>query len=115
MTEVDGIAVRLTGAAPAGLEAGLLALPVFEDEGVGAGTGLVAELDRRLVGHLLSAARAERFGGKAGEQLLVSTMGRVKPARVLLLGLGARAAAAGWVEGGAEPLRVAMGLSLIHI
>ncbi|MBK9518433.1 MAG: leucyl aminopeptidase [Anaeromyxobacter sp.] len=109
MTEVDGIAVRLTGAAPAGLEAGLLALPVFEDEGVGAGTGLVAELDRRLGGHLLSAARAERFGGKAGEQLLVSTMGRVKPARVLLLGLGARAAAAGWVEGGAEPLRVAMG------
>lgn len=109
MTEADGIAVRLTGASPLGIGAGLLALPVFEEEVGGAGAGLVAALDEALGGHLAAAAKAERFEGKAGEQLLLSTLGKVKPARVLLLGMGQREAATTWASAGAEPLRVALG------
>jgi leucyl aminopeptidase len=108
MIKVDGIAVTVTGADPLSLEAGLLALPVFDDVRAG-GAPLFAELDRRLDGHLAAAARAERFEGKAGEQLLLTTVGRVRAARVVLLGLGPRAKASGWLAAGAEPLRVAAG------
>jgi leucyl aminopeptidase len=109
MAKVDGIAVTVTGAEPLSLEAALLALPVFDDALGGKGASLVAELDRRLDGHLLSAARAERFEGKAGEQLVVTTVGRTRARRVVLLGLGPRAKAAGWLASGAEPLRMAAG------
>ncbi len=109
MARTGGIAVTVTGAEPLELEAELLALPVFEEELAGRGAGRVAALDRRLVGHLRAAARAERFQGKAGEQLLLTTMGRLKAAKVLLLGLGPRAKAVGWLAAGAEPLRVAAG------
>jgi leucyl aminopeptidase len=109
MARSDGIAVTLTGAEPLTLEAGLLAVPVFEEEVLGRGTGRVAALDRRLDGHLRAAALAERFKGQAGEQLLLHSLGRTGAARVLLLGLGPRARAAGWAAGGAEPLRLAIG------
>ena len=109
MHKVDGIQVTVSGADPLALEAGLLALPVFEEDLAGKGSPLVGGLDRHLGGHLLAAARAERFAGKAGEQVLVTTLGRVKPARVLLLGLGGRPSPAGWLAEGGEPLRVAAG------
>ncbi len=109
MSKVDGIAVTLSGAQPLSLEAGLLALPVFEEDLAGEGAARVAELDGLLGGHLLGAARAEKFAGKAGEQLLVSTIGRVKAGKVVLLGLGARPKPAGWLAEGGEPLRVAAG------
>lgn len=109
MAKVDGIEVTLSGAEPLTLPAGLLALPVFDDELSGQGSARLARLDRQLEGHLRAAARAERFEGKAGEQLLLTTLGRCRADRVLLLGLGPRARAAGWTAGGAEPLRVAFG------
>lgn len=102
--------VDVVSTPPLELEAGLLALPVLEDELRGGGSGWVKDLDGRLDGALLAAARAERFEGKAGQELLLPTLGRAPAARVLLLGLGARAKVAEGLAGaGYEPLRVAAG------
>lgn len=109
MAKADGVAVTVTGAEPLSLEAGLLAIPVFDDALSGRLAPPLAALDAQLGGHLLAAARAEKFEGKAGEQLLLTTVGRARADRVLLLGLGSRAKAAGWLSTGAEPLRVAAG------
>lgn len=109
MSKVDGISVTVSGAEPLSLEAGLLAVPVFDDALSGRGAPVVEALDRLLDGHLRAAARHERFEGKAGEQLLVTTVGRARAARVLLLGLGSRPKPAGWLAAGGEPLRVAAG------
>jgi leucyl aminopeptidase len=109
MARTDGVAVSVTGAAAPGLAAGLLALPVVEEELRGRGAGRVRDLDRQLGGHLLEAARAERFEGRDGEQLLVTTVGRARAARVLLLGLGPRARLGRLAAEGFEPLRLAFG------
>jgi leucyl aminopeptidase len=102
----DGIAVKLTGAPAQDADATLLAVPVHEEDVRGAGAGLVRSLDAALGGHLLAAARAERFEGKPDQQLVLSTVGRVRPERVMLVGLGPRSAAPG--DGG-EGLRMAAG------
>ena len=102
----------LTGAAPLSLPARLLALPVHEEDVAGRGAGLVKALDAALDGHLLAAARAEKFAGKAGEKLSLPTLGRARAERVVLLGLGPKAGRPG--AGGPpvedhEPLRAALG------
>ncbi len=107
MPKRDEIAVRLTAAPAFDLEADLLAVPIFEEDF--RRTGLVRELDRRLGGHLAAAARSEGFEGKRDQQLLLSTLGRVKAGRMLLLGLGPRSGAAAWAKTGFEPLRMAAG------
>jgi len=109
MARTGGIAVTVSGADPSTLAAALLALPVFDDELGARPSPRLAALDRQLGGHLVEAARAEKFSGKAGEQLLLTTVGRARAARLLLLGLGPRARADAWLAGGAEPLRVAFG------
>jgi leucyl aminopeptidase len=108
MARIDGVKVEVTGAPARSLRAGLLAVPVRPGELRGKGAERVRELDRALGGHLLAAARAERFEGKPGEQLLVTTLGRLPAGRVLLLGLGEAGPATG-VGGGLEPLRLALG------
>ena len=110
MARKVGIAVEATGESPLELELDALALPVLEDEVRGGGAGRVKELDGLLDGALLAAARAERFEGKAGQDLVLPTLGRAPARRVHLLGLGARAAAReGWARRGHEPLRAAAG------
>ncbi len=110
MARRDGISVEATGAAPLGVVADALVLPAFSDDVAGSGAGLVADLDRRLGGALLRAARGERFEGKSGQELQLVTLGRIPAARVVLLGLGARAkAAVGLGAPGFEPLRAAAG------
>ncbi|ABC83861.1 leucyl aminopeptidase [Anaeromyxobacter dehalogenans] len=107
---IERIAVRAAGAAPAEAEADALALPVFEDEVRGGGTGAVKDLDRLLDGALLAAARAERFTGKAGQELALPTLGRARAGRVVLMGMGARAKALeAWGRDGYEALRAAAG------
>ena len=87
-----------------------LALPVLEEEVRGGGSGWVKELDEALGGAVLTAARAERFAGKPGEDLSLTTLGRTPARRVTLLGMGARARAAeDWGRQGHEPLRMAAG------
>jgi leucyl aminopeptidase len=110
MARRNGISVEATGTAPLGIPADALLLPAFAEEVGGGGAGLLRTLDDRLGGALLRAARAERFEGKPGQELQLSTLGRIPAARVVLLGLGARAKAADAVSGPAfEPLRAAAG------
>jgi leucyl aminopeptidase len=105
-----GIAVKATGAEATAIEADALALPVFEDDLRGGGTGRVKALDDRLEGALLAAAKAERFEGKPGQELQLPSLGRVRASRILLLGVGPRARARErWAREGHEPLRVAAG------
>ncbi len=106
MSRTEAIAVDVSGAAPLSIRAGLLAIPVAAGE-LGDRRGRLRELDRRLGGHLLAAVRAERFEAKAGELLVLPTLGRLPAERVALLGMGARAD--GGEEAGFEPLRMAAG------
>jgi leucyl aminopeptidase len=94
------------------ISCGLLAVPVFaEDLGDGGLLALKA-LDKVVGGALLAAAKAEKFEGKPEQQLLLPTLGRGKAERILLLGMGARGAAAvKWPSTGFEPLRAAAGVA----
>jgi leucyl aminopeptidase len=78
----------LTGAVDA------VALPVFESDLTDAGSRLKAlsTLDARLDGLLLSAAKEEGFSGKRDQLFLLHTHGKLKAARVVLVGMGARSA-----------------------
>jgi len=109
MARTKEITLRTTGGDPLELEADALALPVFEEELRSGGAGRVKALDARLEGALVAAARAERFEGKPGQVLALPTLGRARAARILLLGLGARASAARLADQGFEPLRAAAG------
>ncbi len=107
MARKDGISIEATGAPALEVEADALALPVFEDEVRAGGAGPVKALDRLLGGALAAAIRAERFEGKAGQELSIATLGRAAPARVHLLGMGERGKDA--VAPAFEPLRAATG------
>jgi leucyl aminopeptidase len=110
MARRNGIALDGTAGDPLEIEADTLAFPVVEEDLRGAGRGLVRELDGRLGGALLRAARAERFEGKAGQELALATLSRVPAARVVLLGMGPETKGAAALAGaGFEPLRMAAG------
>jgi len=102
-------AVEITQASPVEIESDLLAVPVFEEDLKPRLQGLLAELDGLLEGHLARAAAAERFRGKADQQLQLNTLGRIGAARLALLGLGRRADAEALSRNGYEPLRMALG------
>ncbi len=101
--------VELTAAAAIEVEAGLLAVPVFEEDMSGSPRGVVLDLDRKLERHLSAAAKEEGFRGKPDEALQLHTVGRLPAARVMLLGLGPRAKADAIARAGFEPLRMAAG------
>ncbi len=105
------VKVELTGAGVAEIQAGLLAVPVFQEDLAPRPGGALAELDAHLGGHLWRAAREERFQGKPDQQLGLHTLGRLPAARLLLLGLGPRARVAALAGAGLEPLRVAAGIA----
>src|SRR5512137_793833 len=101
--------IEVSGASPLELEASVLAVPVFEED-LPDGKGLLAELDRRLDGHVSAAAAEEDFQGKVGQSLGLRTLGKLRAARVLLVGLGKRdGAEAALPRAGFEPLRTAAG------
>jgi leucyl aminopeptidase len=105
-----GISVKITGTGALEIAADLAVLPVFEGELKGSAAPLVKALDAALEGHLGALAKAERFEGKADQQLSVPTLGRLAARRVLLLGMGPRAKARdGWAQDGFEALRLAAG------
>jgi leucyl aminopeptidase len=54
----------------------------------GLATALGRDVDRRLGGALSKIVKSEELKGKAGETRLVSTLGKIPPANVLLIGLG---------------------------
>ncbi|HVP69567.1 MAG TPA: leucyl aminopeptidase [Anaeromyxobacteraceae bacterium] len=101
--------VEVTGAAPLEAEASVLAVPVFEDE-VSGNKGWFAEIDRRLSGHLATAAREEEFEGKPDQSLSLRALGKLRAERVMLLGMGGREAAqTSLPRSGFEALRMAAG------
>jgi leucyl aminopeptidase len=108
MARKDGLSIEATGATALAVKADALVLPVFAEDLRGSGTARLKELDGELGGALLQAARAERFEGKAGQDLVLPTLGRVGPARVHLAGMGPRAGA-DLAANGYEPLRMAVG------
>jgi leucyl aminopeptidase len=102
------IAVKLASTPPHSADADALALLVAAEE-VGEG-GPLASLDRALGGALLAAARAERFEGRPGQELSVTTLGRLPARRVVLLGVGPRERAAAEArQRGHEAIRAAAG------
>jgi leucyl aminopeptidase len=101
--------IEVTGAAPLDVDGSVLALPVFEED-VAEGTGLFADADKRLAGHVAAAAAEEEFQGKPGQSLALRTFGKVRAGRLLLVGLGKREGAeTALPRAGFEPLRVAAG------
>jgi leucyl aminopeptidase len=101
--------IEVTGASPLEVDASVLAVPVFEGDLADA-KGMVAEIDRRLGGHLAAAAAEEDFGGKPGQSLTLRSLGKLRADRVLLLGLGKREGAeTALPKAGFEPLRMAAG------
>jgi leucyl aminopeptidase len=102
--------VQLTSAQVLEVDGSLLAIPVFEEDVPVSPKGLLGEIDRKLGGHLSAAMRDESFEGKSDETLLLSTLGRLRVARVLLLGLGKRERVAARMSvTGFEALRVVAG------
>jgi leucyl aminopeptidase len=101
--------IEVTGSGPLELDVSVLAVPVFEEDLTDA-KGLLAELDRRLDGHVAAAAAEEDFQGKPGQSLGLRTIGKLKAARILLVGLGKREGAeAALPRAGFDPLRTAAG------
>ncbi len=101
--------IEVTGTGPLEVDASVLAVPVFEGDAADP-KGIFAEIDRRLGGHLASAATEEDFQGKTGQVLSIRTLGKLKASRVLLLGLGKREGAERVLPlAGFEPLRLAAG------
>lgn len=102
------VAVKLASTPPHSAAADVLALLVTAEE-VRQG-GPLAGLDRALGGALLAAARAERFEGKPGQELSLTTLGKVPARRVVLLGLGPQPRAEAEArQRGHEAIRAAVG------
>ncbi len=93
MATLDSISMKLSGAEPHTLPAAALALLLFEEDLAATG-GALRATDAALGGVLRKVMRAERFEGKAGQRLVVPTLGRGRAERVVLLGLGPRATGA---------------------
>ncbi|MGC4000163.1 MAG: leucyl aminopeptidase [Anaeromyxobacter sp.] len=105
----SGTAVKVTGTPALEVEADTLALPVLEEELRGAGGGWLKALDAALEGAARAAAKAEKFEGKAGQELVLTPLGRLPARRVVLMGLGSRARLVEAARAGFEPLRMAAG------
>ncbi len=73
--------------------ADVLVLPVFDNElsGKKLASLALARADKKLKGQVLKLAAQEGFKGKADQTCVVQTHGKVGAARLLLVGLGARA------------------------
>jgi leucyl aminopeptidase len=105
----DRISVKPAATPLSKAAADALLVPVFEEDVRGSGAGNARALDAALEGALLASAKAERFEGKAGQELSVTTLGRLPSRRVVLLGLGKRAGLAAMAGQGYEALRTAVG------
>jgi len=109
MARTKELVARAEGTPPLEIEADALALPVFEEDLRGQGSGRVKELGTLLGADVVGLARAERFEGKLGQELALPTLGRAAAARVILSGLGPRSRARRFGDEGYEPLRMAAG------
>ncbi len=65
-----------------------LIIPSFSRDSTLDLSGLVAEADAALGGELATLAADARFSGKRGTTLVVSTLGKISPRRIVLAGVG---------------------------
>ena len=72
---------------PADVRADVVALPIFEGPEAGPG---VEEAGRKLGADLLDLYRSNKLRGRAGEALVVPTLGKLPATSLLLVGLGKR-------------------------
>ncbi len=103
------IKVELTGAAALELESNLLAVPVFEEELADGLKGPLVAIDRKLGGHVAAAAREEGFVGRPDQSLFLHTLGKMRSARILFIGMGKRPTPEQLLRRGFEPIRMAAG------
>ncbi len=103
------IKVELTGAAALELESNLLAVPVFEEELADGLKGPLVAIDRKLGGHVAAAAREEGFVGRPDQSLFLHTLGKMRSARILFIGMGKRSTPEQLLRQGFEPIRMAAG------
>ena len=82
------LSLQFSAADPAAAEVDALALAV--EAGDYAKRPEVAALDKALHGGLLKLARQQEFEAKAEQTLEVTTLGTIKAARLLLVGMGAK-------------------------
>ena len=109
MARREVISLQATGAAPLRIDADALAVTVHEEDVGRASSAVVRALDDRLGGALAGAIRAERFEGKAGQELRLATLGRIPAATLVLAGVGPRGDGEVLARAGNEPLRSAAG------
>ena len=82
--------IRFESGNPATATTDALIIPVYvHDEGPD-WSGLAAEVDAALGGHLRSLAADARFSGKRATTLVVPTLGQLSARRVILVGVGTR-------------------------
>jgi leucyl aminopeptidase len=105
----EGISLAAIAAAPLRIDADALAVPLHQEDVGRATSALVRALDERLGGALAAAIRGERFEGKAGQELRLTTIGKLPAATLLLEGLGPRGRGDGLDRTGYEPIRSAAG------
>jgi leucyl aminopeptidase len=102
--------LKVTSTPPRALEVDALVVLAYGEELAGRGAGAVGALDAALDGKLLATAKAERFAGKAGQELTVSGLTDLPARRIAVAGLGPREEARREARArGHEPLRVAVG------
>jgi len=65
-----------------------LIIPAFNRDASLDLSGLVGEADKALGGELAKIATDARFSGKRGTTLVVSTLGKISPRRIVLAGVG---------------------------
>jgi hypothetical protein len=83
-----GRELPITPRLPSALDAEALALFFFEERRQPA--GLAGVVDWWLAGRLARLVFDGTFSGRAGEALMTTTLGRIGPRRLFLLGLGPR-------------------------
>ena len=72
---------------PLSFESDAIILTCFEKE---AFTELLARVDGLMGGSVSSASKEEKFSGKEGKIIVVRTDGKIKPKRLIVIGLGSR-------------------------
>lgn len=103
----NGITVEIAGTDAFQIAADVLVLFANSEDLHGAS---LSNLNRLVGGALFASIEAQRFEANPGQELSLSGLGKVKAARLLVLGLGSKnAPLAPWPKNPAETLRLAAG------
>ena len=107
--------ITTSAAAPHEQAVDLLVLGVFADELKS--HAVLKRFDKTFQRSLLDAAAEQEFSGKSKQQFVLHTLGKVRPHRVALVGLGARKklTSAVWLRLGGTGVRLGNGCSAAQV